>query len=79
MDEVMRTIRWEEQDGNGNVIASGEENVPWEPLHEHQVIAALNAVLGIWTLQDAANAAGTTPEHLVAEVNAWAAAQALYE
>lgn len=75
----MRTIRWEEQDGHGNVLASGEEQVPYDPLDGYQIVAALNAVLGIWTLQDAANAAGTSPEHLVAEVEAWAAAQALYE
>lgn len=75
----MRTVRWEEQDGRGNVLAWGEEQVPYDPLHGHQVIAALNAVLGIWTLQDAANAAGTSPEHLVAEVEAWAAVRALSE
>ena len=66
---------WEEQDGNGNVLASGSEQVPYERLDGYQVVATLNAVLGIWTLADAVNAAGVTEEHLIAEALAWAAAQ----
>ena len=71
----MYTYFWEEQDGQGNVIASGSETVPYSPLQGHQVVATLNAVLGLWTLADAANAAGVEPEHLIAEAQAWAAAQ----
>ena len=53
----------------------------WETPDEHApldtlgVYATLNAVLGIWTLQDAANAAGLTPDDLIREAQAWAAAQ----
>ena len=70
----MRTVYWEEQDGNGNVLASGFEHVPYERLDGYQVVATLNAVLGVWTLADAANAAGVEPDHLIAEAQAWAAA-----
>ena len=53
----------------------------WETPDEHTpldtlgVMATLNAVLGIWTLQDAANAVGLTPDDLIREAQAWAAAQ----
>lgn len=46
-----------------------------QPLPTDGVIATLNAVLGLWTLQDAANASGYTEEQLVAEAQAWAAAE----
>lgn len=72
----MPTIRWEEQDGHGNVIAFGEYEEPYPPLSGHQVLATLNVVVGLWSLEDAANAAGVEPEHLVAEAQAWAAAAA---
>ena len=42
------------------------------PLDTLGVMATLNAVLGIWTLQDAANAAGLTPDDLIREAQAWA-------
>ena len=45
------------------------------PLDTLGVMATLNAVLGIWSLQDAANAAGLTPDDLIREAQAWAAAQ----
>ena len=45
------------------------------PLDPIGVIAALNAVLGIWSLEDAANAAGVTPDDLIREAQAWAAAR----
>jgi len=45
------------------------------PLDTLGVMATLNAVLGIWSLQDAANAVGLTPDDLVHEAQAWAAAQ----
>jgi hypothetical protein len=37
-----------------------------------RVAATLNAVLGVWPLDDAANAVGLTPADLVAEAEAWA-------
>jgi hypothetical protein len=70
----MPIIRWEEQDGNGNVLASGSYEQPYLPLSGYQVVAALNAVLGIWTLVDAANVAGVESAHLIAEAEAWAVA-----
>ena len=42
---------------------------------ELRVSATLNAVLGVWPLDDAANAVGLTPADLIAEAEAWAAAQ----
>jgi hypothetical protein len=72
---MKRILRWENQDGHGNVLESGFDEVPYEPLHGWQIAATLNAVLGIWTLEDAAHVAGVEPDHLVAEALAWAAAQ----
>jgi hypothetical protein len=59
-------------DANGNLILDEWVNVPYLPLVGHQVVATLNAVLGVWTLEDAANVAGVEPEHLIAEAQAWA-------
>jgi hypothetical protein len=39
------------------------------------VAATLNVVLGLWSLQDAANAVGLTPDDLIAEAQAWEAAR----
>lgn len=44
------------------------------PLDTTGVIATLNAVLGVWPLDDAANAVGLTPQDLVNEAEGWAAA-----
>lgn len=46
-----------------------------QPLDSIGVFATLNAVLGVWSLQDAANAAGLDPDQLVAEALAWSIAQ----
>lgn len=43
-----------------------------KPLDTLGVIATLNAVLGVWPLQDAANAVGLTPQDLITEAEAWA-------
>jgi hypothetical protein len=43
------------------------------PLNTEGVIATLNAVLGLWSVEDAANAVRLTPADLVAEAQAWAA------
>ena len=45
------------------------------PLDTVGVIATLLAVTGNLTVQDAANAVGLTPDDLVREAQAWAAAQ----
>jgi len=42
------------------------------PLDTNGVMATLNAVLGIWSVEDAANAVGLTPQDLVHEAQAWA-------
>lgn len=44
------------------------------PLDGVPLVATLNAVLGLWTLQQAANIAQLPPEALVKEAEAWAAA-----
>ena len=59
---------------DGVLVKDEWVDVPYQSLCGHQIIAALNAALGVWTLQDAANAAGVDAEHLVAEVQAWAVA-----
>ena len=38
-------------------------------------MATLNAVLGLWSLQDAANAVGLSKQDLINEAQAWAVAQ----
>lgn len=42
------------------------------PLDAMGVMATLNAVLGIWTVEDAANAVNLRPEDLIAEAQSWA-------
>lgn len=45
-----------------------------QPLDRIGAMAALNVVLGVWGIEDAANVAGVTPDALVAEAEGWAAA-----
>ena len=59
---------------NNNIVEEYEINVPQQPLQGVEVLATLNAVLGIWSLQDAANAVKLTQAELIAEAQAWAAA-----
>ena len=61
---------------DGSIIEeSGHpEKPPQDSMLPHEVAAVLNVVLGLWTLQDAANAIGRVPEDLVAEAEAWAVA-----
>lgn len=47
------------------------------PLDAAGVSATLNAVLGIWSLTDAANAVRLPEQELVDEANAWAAVEGL--
>jgi len=72
---MKRLIAEEVQDGRGNVLERREWEEAYPPLTGHQIVATLNAVLGVWPLADAANAAGVEPEHLIAEAEAWAVAQ----
>ena len=58
------------------VFGPQPEDVP-TGLDRAGVIATLNVVLGVWPLQDAANAVGVEPDGLVSEAQAWAVAQQL--
>ena len=63
---------------NSNIVEQYEEpDGPAMPLDPAGVAATLNVVLGLWPLDDAANAVMLTPDDLVAEAEAWAAAQEL--
>ncbi len=61
-------------DPNGNTHSWETPDTP-TPLDRVGVLAALLAVLGLATLDDAANAAGVTPQDLVNEALAWGVAQ----
>jgi hypothetical protein len=43
-----------------------------KPLPAAGAIATLNVILGLWTLEDAANAVKVRPEDLIAEAETWA-------
>jgi hypothetical protein len=60
---------------NGTLISETDLPDVRSPLDPAGVAATLNAVLGLWPLEDAANAVGLTPEDLVAEAEAWAMAR----
>lgn len=57
-----QTLEWETPDQ------------PQAPLDPTGALATLLAVTGAVELQDAANAVGLTPENLILEAQAWAAA-----
>lgn len=59
---------------DGELISEETIEVPYPALDRIQVVATLNAVLGVWTLEDASNIAGVPIEHLIAEAQAWAVA-----
>jgi hypothetical protein len=60
---------------NNNIIFDVEvPDPPQAPLDGTPLAATLNAVLGLWTLQQAANIAQLPPEALMAEAEAWAVA-----
>ena len=73
---VMRNQTW---DVFGNLLKEEivDERQNHVSLDVFGVIATLNAVLGIWTLEDAANAVGLSEQDLVAEAQAWAVGQSL--
>lgn len=55
------------------VAVTEPDHVP-QPLQGVALVATLNAVLGLWTLTDAANIAQVPQSALIAEAQAWAAA-----
>jgi hypothetical protein len=59
---------------NNNITEQYELDVPAQPLDPTGALATLLAVVGTLTVTDAANAVGLTPEQLVTEAEAWAAA-----
>ena len=70
----MRIDRDQTFDQNGNLIEEVLVQRHEDCLDAAGVIATLNAVLGVWTLEDAANAVNLPAERLVAEAEAWQAA-----
>lgn len=58
-----------------NIVEDVETATIQTPLDSIGVIATLNAVLGVWSLDDAANVAGLSQQDLIHEAQAWAAAQ----
>ena len=58
---------------NNNIIEDYEAPNP-KRLRGPEIIATLNAVLGVWSLEDAANAVNLAPADLIAEAQAWAVA-----
>jgi hypothetical protein len=59
---------------NNNIIDEYDEHFPAQPLDPTGALATLLAVVGTLTVTDAANAIGLTPDDLVTEAQAWAAA-----
>lgn len=61
---------------NSNIVEEYDlPDPPQAPLDATGALAALLAVTGTLTVEDAANAVGLPPEALVLEAEAWAAAQ----
>lgn len=72
---IQRIERWRD----GQLLEVEEIEVPdpvQQPLDATGALAALLAVTGTLSVQDAANAVGVTPEDLTAEAQAWAVAAA---
>lgn len=65
-------MRHEIYDSTGLIHVGELPDPPRFPLDAAGVAATLNAVLGVWPLDDAANAVGLTADDLVAEAQAWA-------
>lgn len=71
---IQRIETWE----HGQLVAVEEIEVPdppQEPLDPAGALATLLVVEGVLPLQDAANAVYQTPEALILEAEAWAAAE----
>jgi hypothetical protein len=72
MDTGMTTAHYRTVDGQ--MLTFEQPDPPRPSLDAAGVMATLNAVLGIWPVEDAANAVGLSPDDLVAEAQAWAIA-----
>lgn len=70
----MRIDRNQTWDKYGNLLHEEIVERPQLPLDAAGVAATLNVVLGLWPLQDAANAVNCHPDELIAEAQAWAVA-----
>lgn len=62
---------------NGDTLTFEQPDPPQAPLEPVGALATLLAVEQVVSVEDAANAVGLTPEQLVAEAEAWAAASRL--
>jgi hypothetical protein len=60
---------------DGSIVEQYELPDEPTPLDTVGALATLLAVLEVSSVEDAANAAGLLPEQLIAEAEAWAAAQ----
>jgi hypothetical protein len=65
-------------DINGNLIFEEFLEIKQKPLDKIEVLATLLVVVGVLDIGDAGNAVGVTPEHLIAEAEAWAASMEAY-
>ncbi len=68
---ALRVMRYAE---DGTLLSDETVEVPHAPLPPEGVAATLNVVLGLWPIEDAANAVGLTPADLEAEALAWSLA-----
>jgi hypothetical protein len=59
---------------NGEQLESEVPDPPHSPLEGLGLAATLNAVLGVWTLEEASVVSDLPPETLIAEAESWAAA-----
>lgn len=59
---------------HGELVYEEFVEVRYPALSGFQLGATLNAVLGVWTLEEAALIAKLPKEHLIAEAQAWAIA-----
>jgi len=64
---------------NDNIVEIVEVPNVHNPLDRLGVMATLNAVLGVWSVADAANAVGLSEQDLINEAQAWAIASGMGE
>lgn len=60
-----------------NIVEVVEMPTTHTPLDSIGVVATLNAVLGVWSLADAANVVGLSQQDLINEAQAWSVAEEL--
>jgi len=77
MDTSMTAAHYRTVDGQ--LLTFEQPDPPRAPLDAAGVMATLNAVLGLWSVGDAANVVGLTPDDLVAEAEAWSVAMTYNE